>query len=55
MGYGKSGRFDGEGDEDIMYFVFTAKNVLYIKTWNEVKADTIAYQIGGYYVESGAY
>ena len=38
-----------------MYFIFTAQNVLYLKTWDEVEADTIAYQIGGYYVESGAY
>ena len=48
MGYGKSGRFDGEGDEDIMYFIFTAQNVLYLKTWDEVEADTIAYQIDGW-------
>ena len=38
-----------------MYVVFTVQNVPYLKTWNEVEADTIAYQIGGYYVESGAY
>lgn len=38
-----------------MFIVFTAQNVPYLKTWNEVEADIIAYQIGGYYVESGAY
>ena len=38
-----------------MFTVFTAQNVPYVTTWNEVEADTIAYQIGGYYVESGAY
>lgn len=38
-----------------MYVVFTAQNVAYLITWNEVDADAIAYQIGGYYVESGAY
>ena len=38
-----------------MYVVFTAQNVPYLETWNEVEADTISYQIGGYYVESGAY
>lgn len=38
-----------------MFIVFTAQNVLYLKTWDEVEADTIAYLIGGYYVESGAY
>ena len=37
-----------------MFIVFTAQNVLYLKTWDEVEADTIAYLIGGYYVESGA-
>lgn len=38
-----------------MFFVFTAQHVLYLKTRDEVEADTIAYQISGYYVESGAY
>lgn len=38
-----------------MFIVFTAQNVLYLKTWDEVEADIIAYLIGGYYVESGAY
>ena len=38
-----------------MYFVFTKQDVLYLKTRDEVEADTMAYQIGGYYVESGAY
>ena len=38
-----------------MYVVFTKQHVPYLKTWNEVEADTIAYRIGGYYVESGAY
>lgn len=38
-----------------MYVVFTAQNIPYFKTWDEIEADTIAYQIGGYYVESGAY
>lgn len=38
-----------------MFIVFTAHNVSYLKTWDEVEADTVAYQIGGYYVESGAY
>lgn len=38
-----------------MFIVFTAQDVPYLKTWNEVEADTVAYQIGGYYIESGAY
>lgn len=38
-----------------MFIVFDCKNVPYLKTWDEVEADTIAYLIGGYYVESGAY
>ena len=38
-----------------MFVVFDCKNVPYLKTWDEVEADTVAYQIGGYYVESGAY
>lgn len=38
-----------------MFIVFTAQNVPYLKAWDEVEADTIAYQIGGYYVESEAY
>ncbi len=38
-----------------MYIVFTANHLPYLRTRNEVEADTIAFQIGGYYVESGAY
>lgn len=38
-----------------MFIVFDVRNVEYCKTWNEVEADTIAAQIGGYYVENGAY
>lgn len=38
-----------------MFIVFTAQHILYLKTWDEVEADTVAYQIGGYYVERGAY
>ena len=38
-----------------MFVVFTAQHIPYLKTWDEVEADTIAYQIGGYYVESKAY
>ena len=38
-----------------MFTIFYSNGVLYGKTWNEVEADTIAYQIGGFYVESGAY
>lgn len=38
-----------------MFVVFTVQNVPYLKTWDEVEADTVAYQIGGYYVERGAY
>lgn len=38
-----------------MYIVFTAQHVPYLKTLDEVEADTIAGAIGGYYVESGAY
>lgn len=38
-----------------MFIVFDCKNIAYLKTWNEVEADIIAYQIGGYYVESKAY
>lgn len=33
-----------------MYIVFTAENIPYCKTWDEVDADIIACQIGGYYV-----
>ncbi len=39
----------------MLFIVFTAQDVPYYKTWDEVEADTLAYQIGGYYVESGAY
>lgn len=38
-----------------MYIIFTANHLPYLCTWNEVEADIVAYQIGGYYVESGAY
>ena len=38
-----------------MYIVFTVQNMPYLKTRDEVEADTIAARIGGYYVESGAY
>lgn len=38
-----------------MFIVFDCKNAPYLKTWDEVEADIIAAQIGGYYVESGAY
>lgn len=38
-----------------MFVVFDCKNVSYLKTWNEVEADTVAALIGGYYVESGVY
>ena len=38
-----------------MFIVFTAQHTQYLKTWDEVEADIIAFQIGGYYIESGAY
>ena len=38
-----------------MFIVFDCKNAPYLKTWDEVEADTTAAQIGGYYVESSAY
>ena len=38
-----------------MFYVFDENGELYKKTRDEVEADTIAYKIGGYYVESGAY
>lgn len=38
-----------------MFIVFDCKNAPYLKTWDEVEADTTAAQIGGYYVKSGAY
>ena len=38
-----------------MYIVFTANYLPYLRTWDEIEADTVAFQIGGYYVESGAY
>lgn len=38
-----------------MFIVFDMRGTEYCKTWNEVEADTIAAQIGGYCVESGAY
>ncbi len=38
-----------------MYYVYDPNNIPYCKTWDEVEADTIAYLIGGYYIESKAY
>lgn len=38
-----------------MFVVFDSRDVEYCRTWNEMEADTIAMQIGGYYAESGAY
>lgn len=38
-----------------MFFIYDARGTFYKKTSDEFEADTIAYQIGGYYVESGAY
>ena len=38
-----------------MFYIFYENGELYKKTHNEVEADTMAYQIGGYYVESGVY
>lgn len=38
-----------------MFTIFYSNGVPYGKTGDEVEADTIAYQIGGFYVESGAY
>ena len=38
-----------------MFTIFYSNGVPYGKTRNEIEADTIAYQIGGFYVESGAY
>ena len=38
-----------------MFVVFDVRGVEYCKTWNEVEADTLAANIGGYYVESGTY
>lgn len=38
-----------------MFIVFNMRGAEYCKTWDEVEADTIAAQIGGYYVEGGAY
>lgn len=38
-----------------MYIVYDSLNIPYLKTWDEIEADIIAYQIGGYYVESKAY
>ena len=31
-----------------MFIVFDCKNAPYLKTWDEVEADTTAAQIGGY-------
>ena len=38
-----------------MFIVFDMRGVEYCKTWNEVEADAVSAQIGGYYVENGAY
>ncbi len=38
-----------------MFVVFDVWGAEYCKTWDEVEADTVAANIGGYYVESGAY
>ena len=38
-----------------MFYIFYKNGELYKKTHNEVEADTMAYQIRGYYVESGVY
>lgn len=38
-----------------MYVVFDVHGVEYCKTWDEVEADAIAAQIGGFYVEGGVY
>ena len=38
-----------------MFYIFDENGELYKKTRDEVEADTMAYKIGGYYVESGAY
>ena len=38
-----------------MFYVFCENGELYKKTRDEVEADAIASQIGGYFVESGAY
>nr|DAE60060.1 MAG TPA: hypothetical protein [Caudoviricetes sp.] len=35
-----------------MFIVFTMQNVPYLKTWDEVEADTVAYLIGGFYVKA---
>ena len=38
-----------------MFYIFYKNGELYKKTHDEVEADTVARQIGGYFVESGAY
>lgn len=38
-----------------MFIVFDCKNAPYLKTWDEVEADTIAAQIDGCYIEGSAY
>ena len=38
-----------------MFYIFYENGELYKKMRDEVEADTMAYKIGGYYVESGAY
>lgn len=38
-----------------MFYIFYKNGELYKNTRDEVEADSAAYQIGGYYVESGAY
>ena len=38
-----------------MFTIFTAQKIPYYTTDNEMEADTVAYYIGGFYVEGGAY
>lgn len=51
----KQGRKPKKQEVKKMFVVFDMQGAEYCKTWNEVEADTIAAQIGGYYVESEAY
>lgn len=38
-----------------MFTIFYKNGIPYGKTWDEIEADTIAYLIGGFYVENRAY
>lgn len=38
-----------------MFYVFDFLGNFYKKLWNEEEAEWIAFCVGGYYVESGAY